>query len=73
MYFELKVNQTITVRKQKNNESNVLSLKGVSDYEYPPQKKSFKLLKYFYSNLINKYDWFVRIDFGIFKFIDDLL
>ena len=41
------------------NDSNVVWLKGVNDEEYPPQKKSFRLLNYFHKNL--NYDWFVRM------------
>ena len=43
----------------QSNESNVVWLKGVNDEEYPPQKKSFRLLNYFHKNL--NYDWFVRM------------
>ena len=42
-----------------DDESNVVWLKGVNDEEYPPQKKSFRLLNYFHKNL--NYDWFVRM------------
>ena len=49
------------------NESNVVWLKGVNDEEYPPQKKSFRLLNYFYKNL--NYDWFVRMAW-VFKSIN---
>ena len=36
-------------------------LKDVDD-TYPPQRKSFYMLKHFYEHGIGKYDWFVRID-----------
>ena len=44
----------------QQDEPNVVWLKGVNDEEYPPQKKSFRLLNYFHKNL--NYDWFVRMD-----------
>ena len=43
------------------NESNILSLSGVNDNVYPPQRKSFQLLFYMYKNLISEYDFFLRI------------
>ncbi|KAK3601073.1 hypothetical protein CHS0354_029300 [Potamilus streckersoni] len=43
----------------------VISLLGVDD-SYPPQKKSFMMLKYMYEHYIEKYEWFVRADDDVF-------
>ncbi|CAD5113982.1 DgyrCDS3145 [Dimorphilus gyrociliatus] len=39
-----------------------VKLEGVDDSEYPPQKKSFRMLKYWCENYLDKYDWFLRAD-----------
>ena len=40
----------------------ITRLKGVSDDAYPPQKKSFTMLKYLADNYIDKFEWFLRVD-----------
>ena len=35
-------------------------LEGVSDKNYPPQQKTFLMLKYMYDCYINRFEWFVR-------------
>jgi hypothetical protein len=49
-----------------------LTLPGVNDYDYPPQKKTFKLLAYFYS-IAHEYDWFYRVDDDIALQFDNLI
>ena len=49
------------IRSNPKNQSNILHLKGVDDNAYPPQRKSFQLLHYMYKNLLQKYDFFLRI------------
>lgn len=39
----------------------LIRLKGVTDI-YPPQKKSFAMLKWMADNHLNDYDWFMRAD-----------
>ena len=39
----------------------VIALKNVDD-SYPPQKKSFRMLKYMCDHLYDKYEWFMRAD-----------
>ncbi|KAI6207850.1 Hexosyltransferase [Aphelenchoides besseyi] len=39
----------------------LVRLKGVDD-TYPPQKKSFAMMRWFYDNQLNNYDWFMRAD-----------
>lgn len=43
----------------------IVSLRGVDD-SYPPQKKSFMMLKYMADNLIDKYEWFMRTDDDVY-------
>ena len=43
----------------------VVNLPGVNDV-YPPQKKSFMMLKFMYDNLLDDYEWFIRADDDVF-------
>lgn len=45
---------------------DVVRLPGVSDTDYPPQKKSFFMLQYVYKNYINEFHWFVRADDDVY-------
>ena len=49
----------------------VVRLKGVDD-SYPPQKKSFMMLKYMYDNYGDKFEWFMRADDDVFVKTDRL-
>ncbi|CAF0859716.1 unnamed protein product [Brachionus calyciflorus] len=40
---------------------------------YPPQRKSFTLLKYLYDNYLDSYEWFLRADDDVYIKIDRLL
>ena len=42
-----------------------LPLPGVDD-SYPPQKKSFMMLKYMHDHCLNKFEWFMRADDDVF-------
>ncbi|CAD5207139.1 unnamed protein product [Bursaphelenchus okinawaensis] len=42
-------------------EMPLVRLKGVDD-TYPPQKKSFAMLRWMYDNHIDNFDWFLRAD-----------
>ena len=44
----------------------VTHLSEVNDDSYPPQKKSFQMLKYMHDHYIDKYEWFVRADDDVF-------
>lgn len=43
----------------------LVSLPGVDD-SYPPQKKSFMMLKYMHDNYIDKFEWFMRVDDDVY-------
>lgn len=43
----------------------LVPLKGVDD-RYPPQKKSFRMLKYMYDNYIDQFEWFLRADDDVY-------
>lgn len=42
------------------------------DDTYPPQKKSFLMLKYMYDNLLDQFEWFVRADDDVYLRMDKL-
>ena len=41
-------------------------LLGVQDSMYPPQKKSFMMLKHIHDFFLHKYEWFLRADDDVF-------
>ncbi|RXG54729.1 Chondroitin sulfate synthase 1 [Armadillidium vulgare] len=59
----------------ENSETDVdiplIKLKGVDDV-YPPQKKSFMMIKYMYDNFINDYEYFMRADDDVYVRTDRL-
>ena len=40
----------------------VVTLEGVDDHTYPPQRKVFKMLQYMYDKYIDQFDFFMRAD-----------
>lgn len=43
----------------------LVSLPGVDD-SYPPQKKSFMMLKFMHDNYLEKFEWFMRVDDDVY-------
>ena len=44
----------------------IVTLAGVNDNMYPPQRKSFSLIRHFHDTAIEKYDWFMRLDDDVY-------
>lgn len=42
------------------------------DDSYPPQKKSFSMLKHFFDHYLNQYEWFMRADDDVYVRLDKL-
>nr|CAB3230912.1 chondroitin sulfate synthase 1-like [Phallusia mammillata] len=47
-------------------DANIVTLEGVDDTAYPPQKKCFMLVKHMYDQHINNYEWFLRVDDDVY-------
>lgn len=48
-----------------NYDIPLVSLRGVDD-SYPPQKKSFMMLKFMHDNYLDKFEWFMRVDDDVY-------
>ncbi|KAH7961166.1 hypothetical protein HPB52_004345 [Rhipicephalus sanguineus] len=49
----------------------LVALRGVDD-SYPPQKKSFLMLKYMHDHYIDQYEWFMRCDDDVYVHVERL-
>nr|XP_022906021.1 chondroitin sulfate synthase 1 isoform X1 [Onthophagus taurus] len=54
-----------------SNSIPLVALKGVDD-SYPPQKKSFTMLKYMHDHYIDRFEWFMRADDDVYVRTDRL-
>jgi hypothetical protein len=50
---------------------NLVSLPAVTD-TYPPQKKSFLMMKYIHDHYLDKFEWFMRVDDDVYIRTDNL-
>jgi hypothetical protein len=60
MFFSSEGSET-----EASEDMDIVGLRGVDD-AYPPQRKSFLMLKYMHDNFIDQYEWFVRADDDIY-------
>ena len=51
----------------------VVTLPGINDTQYPPQKKVYRALKYMADHFLDKYDFFIRSDDDVYYRMDKLL
>lgn len=51
----------------------VITLPGINDTQYPPQKKVYRTLKYMAEHFIDQYDFFIRSDDDVYYRMDRLL
>lgn len=54
-----------------SNEIPLIGLPGIDD-SYPPQRKSFTMLKHMHDNYIDRYEWFLRADDDVYVRTDRL-
>lgn len=54
-----------------SEEIPLVALPGIDD-SYPPQKKSFTMLKYMHDNFIDQFEWFMRADDDLYVRNDKL-
>ena len=50
---------------------NLVGLPSVTD-TYPPQKKSFLMMKYIYDHYLDRFEWFMRVDDDVYIRTDNL-
>jgi chondroitin sulfate synthase len=50
----------------------IVTLKGVNDNMYPPQRKSYSLIRHFHDVSGQNYDWFMRLDDDVYLNFENL-
>ena len=60
-----KIHYFSSAGSKTNYDLPLISLPGVDD-SYPPQKKSFMMLKFMYDNYADKFEWFMRMDDDVY-------
>lgn len=50
----------------------IVKMPGVSDNVYPPQKKSFSMMRYVHDHYLSNYEWFLRLDDDAYVHIEHL-
>ena len=61
LFFVGDVNNNLTALSE-----DVKELRGVEDDAYPPQRKVFSMLHYWYCNKLSEYKWFMRVDDDVY-------
>lgn len=51
----------------------IITLPGINDTQYPPQRKVYRMLKYMHDHYIDEYDFFMRSDDDVYVKSDLLL
>ncbi|EEC16720.1 chondroitin synthase, putative [Ixodes scapularis] len=57
--------------ENQDEELPLVALRGVDD-AYPPQKKSFLMLKYMHDHYLDQYEWFMRCDDDVYVHVERL-
>ena len=50
----------------------IVTLPGVNDTEYPPQRKVYRMLQHMHDHFINQFDFFMRADDDVYVRVDRL-
>ncbi len=51
----------------------IITLPGINDTQYPPQRKVYTMLKYMYDHYIDKFDFFMRSDDDVYLKVDQMM
>lgn len=51
----------------------IITLPGINDTQYPPQRKVYHMLKYMHDHYIDQFDFFMRSDDDVYVKVSELL